>query len=219
MTINTIKSTILEDFEVLVIIDRLEDSTWEVQDKYKGQESIKFLHNSLPPRIAEALKFGITQARGEKIVFVMADNCDQISDINIMSKLIDQNKDLVSASRYTSKSKILDAPFVKSKLSYLAGASLCLFFDLGTNDVTNTFKMYKAEFLKSVQVNSSFGFTIGLELLGLAHKSKLAIIEIPTVWKERKSGNSKFKLLKWLPAYLFWYLKLFLILVGGKIRI
>jgi hypothetical protein len=43
-----------------------------------------------------------------------------------------------------------------------------------------------------------------------AHKKKLPVAEIPTIWVERHFGTSKFKLKKWIPKYMNWYLKAFL---------
>ena len=31
------------------------------------------------------------------------------------------------------------------------------------------------------------------------------IAEVPVTWIERQSGESRFRVLKWLPAYLRWY--------------
>ena len=31
------------------------------------------------------------------------------------------------------------------------------------------------------------------------------VAEVPVTWIERQSGESRFRVLKWLPAYLRWY--------------
>ena len=42
-----------------------------------------------------------------------------------------------------------------------------------------------------------------------AHIHGNKICETPTVWTDRIAGESNFKLLKWLPGYLKWYLYAF----------
>jgi len=32
------------------------------------------------------------------------------------------------------------------------------------------------------------------------------ITEVPCVWRDRSAGKSRFKLWKWLPKYIHWYL-------------
>ena len=53
---------------------------------------------------------------------------------------------------------------------------------------------------------SRSGFEIGLELTAKARRARLPVAEIPTIWLERTSGVSRFKVVKWIPKYLRWYL-------------
>jgi hypothetical protein len=38
------------------------------------------------------------------------------------------------------------------------------------------------------------------------HRLGWPVAEIPATWKEREHGRSRFRVLRWLPAYLRWYL-------------
>jgi dolichol-phosphate mannosyltransferase len=38
-----------------------------------------------------------------------------------------------------------------------------------------------------------------------AHRLGWRIAEVPVRWFERRHGASRFRVLKWLPAYLRWY--------------
>ena len=38
-----------------------------------------------------------------------------------------------------------------------------------------------------------------------ARRLRLAVAEVPTIWLDRTFGESHFKVVKWLPAYLRWY--------------
>ena len=90
-------------------------------------------------------------------------------------------------------------------MSRTAGLSLHLLARVGTRDGTNSFKAYSTEFVRSVGIDSDEGFEVGLELVAKARRLRLPVAEIPTIWLERTSGQSNFKLRKWLPHYLRWY--------------
>src|SRR2546430_5460843 len=54
-------------------------------------------------------------------------------------------------------------------------------------------------------MESAAGFELALELTVKAHALGLPIAEVPTIWRDRTAGESRFRLTKWLPHYLRWY--------------
>jgi hypothetical protein len=76
---------------------------------------------------------------------------------------------------------------------------------VGTRDATNSFKAYSTEFIKAVGIDSRSGFEIGLELTAKARRLRLPVAEVPTIWLDRKMGDSRFELRAWIPRYLRWY--------------
>ena len=80
---------------------------------------------------------------------------------------------------------------------------------LKDHDPTNSFKAYSREFVRLVRIESRSGFEIGIELVSKAHRLRLPIAEIPTIWLDRTDGNSKFLLAKWAPKYLRWFFNCF----------
>ena len=104
----------------------------------------------------------------------------------------------------------MGAKRLKSLLSRIAGRSLKVFANIGTNDCTNSFKAYNKEFIDRVGINSEHGFELGIELVVKAKINNYLIAEIPTIWIERNSGVSNFKILKWLPKYIHWYIHAFI---------
>jgi len=87
----------------------------------------------------------------------------------------------------------------------MAGVSLHYLTGIPTHDVTNSFKMYRREFLKSVTVESKGGFEIGMELVVKAFVSGRKIAELPATWTDRVAGKSRFRMWRWIPNYLRWY--------------
>ena len=67
------------------------------------------------------------------------------------------------------------------------------------------FKAYDAAFVRQVGIDSRAGFEVAIELVAKAKRSRLPVVEIPTIWLDRSEGESNFKVRAWLPKYLFWY--------------
>jgi hypothetical protein len=91
-------------------------------------------------------------------------------------------------------------------MSRLAGRSLRLLARAGTRDATNSFKAYSTSFIREVGIDSRQGFAIGIELTAKARRLRREVAEIPTIWLDRQDGESGFRVLAWMPAYLRWYL-------------
>ncbi len=109
-------------------------------------------------------------------------------------------------SRYMPGGRQIGGPWLKRQLSWLAGMSLYGIGALPVHDPTNSFKAYRKAFLDHVRIESSEGFCLGLELTIKAHYSGGKVEEVPVTWRDRSAGESSFRLAKWLPMYLSWYL-------------
>jgi hypothetical protein len=88
----------------------------------------------------------------------------------------------------------------------LAGVSLHYLTGIPTHDVTNNFKLYDKSLLDEIPIQSTGGFEIAMEVTVKAFKKGCPICEIPTIWRDRTAGASRFKVWKWAPHYLRWYL-------------
>jgi dolichol-phosphate mannosyltransferase len=59
--------------------------------------------------------------------------------------------------------------------------------------------------IERIEVESDQGFCYSIELLVKAHRLGWRVGEVPARWFERQHGASRFRVLKWLPAYLRWF--------------
>jgi hypothetical protein len=96
-------------------------------------------------------------------------------------------------------------PLLKRILSRVAGLSLHYLSGLPTRDTTNAFKMYRTARLRSLQIEGAGGFEISIQITVKAWLAGWGIVEVPATWTDRVAGESKFRLWKWLPRYLRWY--------------
>lgn len=205
--------------EALLVYDFDDDTTLPPAREFsKEYPAMRLVRNSIGPGALNALKTGLSEAKGDAIVVTMADMSDDLGQIERMTGLIAQGHSVVAPSRYMRGGAQEGGPPVKGFLSRLAGVSLNLLTGVGTHDSTNNFKAYSRELIDQVEIESGSGFELGLELTVKAYLSGHSIVELPTTWKDRTAGESRFKVLTWMPGYLRWY---FACIIGswtGKAR-
>jgi hypothetical protein len=122
-----------------------------------------------------------------------------------MLELYREGNHVVVGSRYMKGGRIVNGPALKQALSRVAGVSLHWLRRIPTHDATNAFKIYDGAMLRQFSIESKSGFELNLEITVKAFLGRRRIVEIPTVWRDRTQGKSKFKLWAWLPNYLRWY--------------
>jgi glycosyltransferase involved in cell wall biosynthesis len=193
--------------EVLVVVDNPSDSTVGPVKKLSEEfPSIRLVVNTYGAGPANAIRYGIDQAITNVVVVTMADGCDDPRQVEELAHLVKRGVVIAAASRYMPGGQQVGGPRIKRWLSRLAGTSFAFITGVGTRDATNSFKAYDKNFVNQVGIHSRHGFEIGLELTAKARRLGLSVAEIPTTWIDRTYGKSNFKLAKWLPRYLGWYL-------------
>jgi dolichol-phosphate mannosyltransferase len=192
--------------EVLVVVDSEDDLTVPVVSEYQLKEPrIRCMINTYGRGPANAIRFGMDSAAAPVAVVTMADGCDDPRQIDDLARLVDRGVAVAAASRYMPGGQQVGGPILKGMMSRAAGRSLRIFAHIGTRDATNSFKAYSTEFVRAVGIDSRDGFEIGLELTSKAKRMRLPVAEIPTIWLDRQTGMSNFKVVQWMPVYLRWY--------------
>lgn len=211
--LDEVSKKVKTDHETLIVYDYEEDPTKKAVLDYlseKKERSVRPVKNSVGTGrgALNAIKTGFKESKGEAVIVVMADLSDDIARIDQMYRLIENGSDIVCGSRYMKGGKQVGGPVIKSLLSRTAGLTLHYFFRLPTHDATNAFKTYRKSMLNNIKIESTGGFEYSLEIIIKAFKKGYKITEIPTVWTDREARKSNFKLLRWLPNYLKWYVSL-----------
>ena len=192
--------------EVIVVVDSQDDPTWhEVRAMAASEPRLRGLVGGYGPGPANAIRYGIDQARAEIAVVTMADSSDDPRQIDELAALVSDGACVAVASRYAKGGGQMGGPLTKSLLSRLAGRSLALLARVGTSDATNSYKAYSTAFIREVGIDSRDGFTVGIELIAKARRLRRKVAEVPTVWLDRDERDSGFRLFAWMPAYLRWY--------------
>ncbi len=207
-TLEEIKSKVSTPHLIHIVYDFDEDNTLPVVKEYleAGKaDNIVLLKNDYGRGVINAIKKGFHAAEALATLVVMGDLSDDLGIVDSMFGKIQEGFDIVCGSRYMKGGRQIGGPFFKGLLSRMAGLSLHWLTSIPTHDISNSFKMYRTSLLKSIEIESTGGFEIGLEVLVKAFVEGCKIAEIPSVWRDRVAGKSNFKLLKWLPKYLKWY--------------
>ena len=195
-------------FELLVVYDRDDDTTLPVlrslAERYRF--SVRPVKNKYGRGALNAVKTGLESAEGTAVAVIMADLADDLRTVDRMYDLISGGGyDLVAGSRYMPGGAQIGGPLLKKMLSRLAGATLHLLAGLPTRDLTNNFKMYRTAMVRGLPIESRGGFEIAAELTVKAYAHGYRITEVPSTWRDRTAGASRFRLWAWAPHYLRWY--------------
>jgi dolichol-phosphate mannosyltransferase len=97
------------------------------------------------------------------------------------------------------------APWFKAALVRVSAFTLYHVARLPTHDPSNGLRMFSRRVIEQIPIEASLGFCFSIELLVKCHRLKWPINEAPSQWHERTAGQSRFRVLHWLPGYLRWY--------------
>ena len=196
--------------EILVVYDFDEDTTVPVVQALCSElPQVRPHKNELGRGVLNAMKAGMAAARAPYILISMADGSDDPADVDRLVELARQGADLVAASRYMRGGRQVGGPRLKRLMSRTAGLTLHWFAGVPVHDPTNNFKLYSRRFLDAVTIESRAGFELAIELSVKAALGGRRMAEVPTTWRDRTAGESRFRLRAWLPHYLRWYVYAF----------
>ena len=205
-TLRRIAGEVRTPHEVLVVYDFDADTTVPVVRELQPElPGVRLHRNDLGRGVLNAMKAGIAASTAPLVLITMADGSDEMDRVDEMVRLAQAGAAVVAGSRYMKGGRHIGGPLLKRTLSRAAGLSLHWLAGVPIHDSTNNFKLYRRDFLDSVTIESTGGFELAIELTVKASRARLPIAEVPTTWRDRTAGESRFNLRAWLPRYLRWY--------------
>ena len=153
----------------------------------------------------QAVMTGFAASITPFVVVLPADDDFNAGILDKMVVMARQGCDIVCASRFIPGGRMVGCPLLKAVLVRTAAFTLHYLARLPTKDATSGFRLFSHRVVSEIVVESDQGFCYSIELLVKAHRLGWRIGEVPALWYERKHGQSRFRVLKWLPAYLRWY--------------
>ena len=206
-TLRRITADVQTPHEILVVYDFDADTTVPaVRDLQPDLPAVRLLRNEIGSGVLNAMKAGIAASQAPLVLITMADGSDEMDRVDDMVAMAQRGAVIVAASRYIRGGHQIGGPLLKRTLSRAAGLSLHWLGGVPIHDATSNFKLYRRDFLESVTIESTGGFELALEMTAKAARARLPMAEVPTTWRDRSAGESRFALRAWLPKYLRWYL-------------
>jgi glycosyltransferase involved in cell wall biosynthesis len=191
---------------ICIVYDHPEDSTLLKREEVLAIDpTVKFIKNNLGNGIINAFRTGFEVSHTKYIVAIMADLSDTPETIGAMYDKIQEGYDLVVASRYCKGGRKVGGPWLKYWLSKTANMSLHKLTGIPTHDMTNAFIIHKRDILNQINIRSTGGFEVTMEIIAKSFILGASIAEVPTINQDRAAGSSKFRILKWIGKYLYWY--------------
>jgi len=195
-------------YRVLICYDFEEDDTLSAIGKHGGFANLAFVRNQ-GRGAHQAIMTGFQRSNAPFVLVYPADDDYNAGIIDAMLQKAQQGNDIVCASRFIRGGGMVGCPWLKAVLVRGAAFTLHHFARLGARDSTNGFRLFSRRLLDRVQIESTQGFTYSIELLAKCHRLRWPIAEVPAQWRERVHGSSRFRVVRWVPAYLRWYFYVF----------
>ena len=204
---------VVNDINVLVVDDNSPDGTaYEVENMMQIDDRIHLIKRPGKMGLGTAYCDGFRYCidKGFDYIFEMdADFSHDPKELHNFLEAIKDN-DLVIGSRYISGMNVVNWPLHRLLLSY--GASLYTRFItwIPIKDTTGGFKCFRAEILKKINLDKirSNGYGFQIEMNYNVWKLGGRIKEIPIIFEDRRSGNSKMnKKIVYEALWLVWKLR------------
>lgn len=204
--VTNLENTVKTKHELLIVCSTKEDNTIpEVKKLKKEHKNIKLQISKYGAGVINQTLAGIESAKGGIVVLFSTDGTDDPKAIDKMFAKINSDYDIVCATRFSKGGK-MNKPFTaKAILARVAGLTTKLTIGIPITDLTYSFKMFPKKILDSIKIESKGGFEFAEELVIKSYFKGYKITEVPALWTDRVGGESKFKLLNWLPRYIYWY--------------
>jgi glycosyltransferase involved in cell wall biosynthesis len=196
-----------EILEIIVVDDASEDRTAEIANDWaKRNPKVRIVTRTPPCGVGRALRTGFANI-SPGAEYALSMDSDFVENINQVRALIDAIEkwdcDGVIGSRFVAGGKVVRYPISKRAMNRLFHQVVKTIFGVKQHDLTNNFKLYRANILRSLPWQSD-GFAMNAETGLLPILAGYKLVEVPVVWVDRdpQMGRSKFGLLKHGGGYL-----------------
>ncbi len=202
-----------KNIEILIVDDNSPDGTAKiVKEKQEKNNRIHLLEREGKMGLGSAYVAGFKFALENKYDYIFemdADFSHDPKDIKIILAEM-ENADLVIGSRYIEGINVVNWPLRRLMLSVFASKYVKWITRLPLRDPTGGFKCFRKKVLKKIDLDDimSDGYSFQIEMNFRTWKDNFKIKEIPIVFTDRRSGQSKMsKKIVYEAIFVVWKLR------------
>lgn len=182
--------------DVLIVDDASPDGTGALADALAAADpAVHVLHRTKKNGLGAAYldAFGWARSRGfDYLVQLDADGShlpEQLPDLLTAAR----TADVVMGSRWVPGGRVENWPWHRRLLSRGGSVYSRVFLRLPQRDVTGGYRVYSADALERMQLDSvdSLGYCFQIDMLLHAVRARLRVVEVPITFVERALGSSK----------------------------
>ncbi len=192
-------------WRVLICYDREEDNTLPVVRACQQEGFAVQLVKNRGRGALGAVLTGFAESTAPAVLMFPADDDFNAPRIDEMVALFRDGCEIVAASRFMPGGCMKDCPWLKAALVRCSAFALHHLARLPARDPSNGLRLFSRRVLDRIEIESQVGFAYSIELLVKTHRLGWRIGEVPAGWFERRAGQSRFQVLKWVPQYLQWF--------------
>ena len=185
------------DLHVLIVDDNSPDGTGKLADELSAAdpERISVLHRERKEGLGKAYIEGFKEVLKKDYEYILQMDADLSHDpIHLPDFFANiQNHDLVVGSRYLKGISVVNWDLKRLVMSKLASNYVRFITRMPFTDATSGFNCWRREALEAISFQNAFssGYVFLVELKYKAYRKGFRVGEVPIIFIERKSGDSK----------------------------
>lgn len=185
------------DLHVLIVDDNSPDGTGKLADELAvaDPERISVLHRARKEGLGKAYIEGFKEVLKKDYEYILQMDADLSHDpIHLPDFFASiQNHDLVVGSRYLKGISVVNWDLKRLVMSKLASNYVRFVTRMPFTDATSGFNCWRREALEAISFQNAFssGYVFLVELKYKAYRKGFRVGEVPIIFIERKSGDSK----------------------------
>ena len=198
------------EHEIIIVYDRDDDNSIDVAETLKLKISnLKIAKNEIGIGVKNAISQGVKIAKYDIILITAVDEIFPIIAIDQMiSKIVEEDYDLVSGTRYSKGGMRIGGSLLGTLLSKVANKIFTKLTKFPLSDLTTGIKMMKKNVWKETELYCKpvgWAFALELRIKNFLNKNKIA--EVPLKSVDRLfGGKSTFKPIPWIKKYFKWFI-------------
>ena len=175
-----------QPFEILIVDDNSPDGTGKIADNLAKKYPVRVIHRTGKRGFESAAMEGLSQAQGEIIGYIDADQSHPPELLPELLDTINNGADIAVASRKVGNGRTLGWNSYRHIISW--GATMLAWPLTSVKDRTSGYFLFRREVIDGKKLNL-IGYKIMLEVVVRSQSKR--VVEVPFTFINRKEGKSK----------------------------